>query len=113
MLKRYSLAFKRALVKEYEQGASIAELKAKYGINGGSTIQGWVKKYGRDGLRHKLVVIQQPEEQNRVRELEKKINQLEKVVGQLTVEKLVLASSLAEAEARLGYELKKKPERRS
>jgi transposase-like protein len=106
------MAFKRAIVKEYEQGGSIPELKAKYGINGGSTIQGWVKKYGREGLRHKLVVIQQPEEQNRVKELERKISQLEKIVGQLSVEKLVLESSLAEAEARLGYELAKKPERR-
>ena len=72
-----------------------------------------MKRYGREGLRHKLMVIQQPQEQDRVKELERKISQLEKIVSQLSVEKLVLASSLAEAEARLGYELEKKPEQRS
>jgi transposase len=113
MIKRYSLALKRAVVKEYEQGTSIEELRIKYGIGGRSTVQGWIKQYGRTGLRHKLIVIQQPEEQNRVKEMATKISQLEKVVGQLTVEKLVLESSLAEAEARVGYGLKKKPERRS
>lgn len=113
MQKRYSLAFKRAIVAEYEKGASIEELRAKYGIGGSSTIQRWIEQYGRYGLREKLMVIQRPEEQNRVKEMQAKISQLEKIVGQLTVEKLVLESSVAEAEARLGYALKKKPEQRS
>ena len=110
---RYSVSFKQVVVKEYEEGASIEELRTKYGIGGGSTIQGWIEKYGRYGLRHKLVVIQQPCEQKRVKEMRAKINELEQIVGQLTVEKLVLESSLDEAEVRLGYRLKKKHEQRS
>ncbi|MEM7029469.1 MAG: transposase, partial [Chloroflexota bacterium] len=79
MQKRYSLAFKRAIVAEYEKGASIEELRAKYGIGGSSTIQRWIEQYGRYGLREKLMVIQRPEEQNRVKEMQAKISQLEKI----------------------------------
>lgn len=43
-IKRYSEAFKRQVVSEYEAGQSIAGLQQKYGINGNTTIQGWVKK---------------------------------------------------------------------
>ncbi len=57
--------------------------------------------------------MQRPAERKQVKELQAKIGQLEKVVAQLTVEKLVLASSLQEAEAQWGYELKKKPGQRS
>lgn len=108
-VKRYSLAFKQAVVREYEQGENIEDLRQKYGIGGGSTIQGWIEKYSREGLRHSLLVIQRPQEQNQVKELQAKIKHLEKAVAQLTVEKLVLESSLQEAEAQWGYELKKKP----
>ena len=71
--RRYSIAFKRQVVQEYEAGASASELGQKYGIGGGSTISGWVNQYGREGSRYKLMVIQKPEERNRVKELEERV----------------------------------------
>lgn len=108
VIKRYSIAFKKQVVSEYEAGASQQELRRKYGIKGTETIQRWIKKYSREGVRHKLMVIQKPEEQERVKELEEQVMQLEKLVAQLSLDKYMLQSSLKVAEAELGYEVKKK-----
>ena len=105
--RKYSLAFKQQVVGEYEEGASLLELKERYGIGGGNTVRQWVEKYGRAGLRHKLVVIQSPAEQNQVKVLKAQIGQLEKVVAQLSLEKLMLETVLEVAEAELGIDLKK------
>ena len=51
IIKRYSLAFKEQVIREYEQGASFPALQEKYGIGGSSTISNWVKKYSRQGVR--------------------------------------------------------------
>ena len=61
VVKRYSVAIKQKIVREYEAGATMSELRRKYGIGGGATIRAWIEKYGREGLRHKLIVIQSPE----------------------------------------------------
>jgi transposase-like protein len=95
-IRRYSEAFKRAIVAEYEAGANVASLQKKYGIHGMLTIQTWVKKYGKQGLRTELVIIQKAEEANRVRELEKQVQELEQALGKVVLEKLKLESILEE-----------------
>jgi len=107
VIKRYSEAFKQQVVCEYEAGTSMQELREKYGIGGGSTIGEWVAKYGRAGVRHKLLVIQSPEEQNQLKQLKARNDQLEKLVAQLLLDKVMLESTLQVAEARLGLDLKK------
>jgi transposase len=106
--KRYSMAFKKQVVAEYEAGASLSALKQRYGITGATTIRGWVEQYGREGIRHKMVVIQQPEEQYRVRQLEAELQQMKALVAQLSLDKFLLQSTLTVAEEELGYEVKKK-----
>lgn len=113
VIKRYSQAFRQEVVKEYEAGSSISDLRKKYGIAGGNTVQAWIRQYGREGLRRKLMVIQQPEEQNLVKVYKDHINQLEKVVARLSLDKLILEASLAEAEARSGEDVKKNGEAKS
>lgn len=108
IVKRYSMAFKKQVVSEYEAGATMGALNRKYGITGEHTVKSWVKKYSREGLRHRLMVIQKPEEQNRVKELEGQISELEKLVAQLSMDKFMLERSLEVAEAELGYAVKKK-----
>jgi transposase len=105
--RRYSIAFKRQVVQEYESGASASELRQKYGIGGGSTISLWIKQYGREGSRYKLMVIQKPAEQNRVKELEERVRLLESALAQLGLEKLMLESVVAVAEKELKVDLKK------
>jgi transposase-like protein len=106
-MKRYSEAFKHEVVSEYEGGQSVLSLRKRYGINGNGTVERWVRKYGHTGFRTELVVIQRAEERDREKLLEKRIKELESAVAQLTLEKIVLASSLEEAEKLLGTEVKK------
>jgi transposase-like protein len=109
VVKWYSLAFKKQVVQEYEAGASASALRRKYGIGCTHMIVKWVNKYGREGVRHKLMVVQSPEEQEAVKELEARVAELEKLVTQLSLDKFMLESSLAVAEEALGYKVKKKP----
>ena len=113
VIKRYSMAFKKQVVQEYEDGTSIAQLQRKYGISPGPTIKRWISQYSPEGVRHKVMHIQRPEEQEQVKELQQRITELEKLVTQLSLDKFMLESSLAVAEEELGYELKKKSDTKS
>jgi len=62
----------------------IEELKRKYGITGGQTIQYWVRKFGKQALLSKVVRVETMEERDRIQALESEIKRL----------KLALADSL-------------------
>ena len=111
--KKYRRAFKQKVVPEYAAGDSINALRTRYGIGGGSTIQKWVKQYRREGLRHKLMVIQSPEEQHQVPVLQRWGGQLEQLVAQLSLDKLILEASLVKAAAQLGGAVKRNGARKS
>lgn len=104
---RYSEAFKKQVVREYEAGATASSLREKYGIKGRSTVNTWLKKYGREGSRHQLMVIQKPEEQQRVKELEKRVQELESALAQVMLDKLMLESLVEVIEAEEGIAVKK------
>lgn len=106
--KKYSEAIKRQVVSEYEAGSSISEVNRKYGITGGQTVQNWIKKYGKEGFRHRYIRIQQIEEINQVKALEKRIKELEQALGKTTLEKLKLESIVEELEETYGLEQVKK-----
>ena len=106
-MKKYSEAFKRQVVSEYEAGSSIYFLRKKYGITGGTTITEWIKRYGKLGFRHELVRIQTTEEANRMYELEQQVKQLEQALGKVVLEKLKLESILEELEEVYGDAVKK------
>ena len=112
-LIRYSEAFKKQVVREYEAGVSAKRLREKYGISGRNTITTWLKKYGREGSRYKLMVIQTPEEQERVKQLEKRVQELESALAQVMLDKLMLESLVEVLEAAEGSEVKKNIELRS
>lgn len=76
--KRYSEAFKRDVVSEYEAGISILALKKRYNIGGSETINGWIKKYAREGFRHELVRIQNKDEIQQIKILEKRMRNWKK-----------------------------------
>ena len=85
---RYSEAFKMQVVSELESGAvdSIAAARCRYGIAGGSTVQGWLKKYGRDHLRSRVVKVTTPKERDQVEALKKRVKQLEKALADTQVD---------------------------
>lgn len=112
-LIRYSEAFKKQVVREYEAGASASDLREKYGISGRSTINTWLKKYGREGSRYELMCIQKPEEQQRVKQLEKRVQELERALAQVMLDKLMLESLVEVIEAEAGIDVKKNIGQRS
>ena len=93
-IKRYSESFKIQVVREYETGSSISELSKKYGITGKSTITKWIKKYGKEGFRHKMIRIQTVEEIHRIRELEMEVEELKAALVKVSLEKMALESTL-------------------
>ena len=105
--KRYSEAFKRQVVLEYEAGISVNALKKKYNIGGAETIPKWIKKYAKDGFRYELIRIQTSEEINRIKTLEDQVEELEQALGKVMLEKLKLESTLEELEVSYGVEVKK------
>lgn len=110
--RRYSEAFRRQVVAEYEAGNSISQLQRKYGIGGKQTIQKWIKKYAAEGLRHDLVRIQLGDEIDRIKELEKRVQELEQALVKTTLEKITLESTVEELLAQ-DEDAVKKNERRS
>lgn len=106
-VRRYSEAFRKTVVKEYEAGESVEELRRRYGIGGTTTVQRWVKKYGVAGLRHEVVVMQRADEQKREKQLEARIKELEAALSQLTLDKLMLETTLEVASERYGEDVKK------
>lgn len=106
-VKRYSLALKQQVVREYETGASAYSLSHKYGIGSLTTVKRWVKKYGRSGFRSETVVIQTVEDQNQFKEMADRITQLEKALAQAVLDKQMLEATLHVASQELGQDLKK------
>ena len=107
VIKRYSMAFKQAVVREYETGESIRGLNRKYGITGSTTVKKWVEQFGRYGTRHNLMVIQKPEERNQISKLEARVAELEKALAQATLDNLMLKATLEVAEEQYGITPKK------
>jgi transposase len=107
-MRRYSEAFRQTVVREYEDGESITTLRHRYGIGGKGTIQKWVGRYGVSGLRHEVVVMQRADEQRREKQLEARIRELEAALSQVTLDKMMLETTLEVASERYGEDIKKK-----
>ena len=54
-INSYSEQFKLFIIGEVEKGYSINSMGIRYGIGGRSTIQKWIKKYGRNHLFRRLL----------------------------------------------------------
>lgn len=88
--ERYSAAFRRQVVREYEQGGVTKDaLMEKYHIGGKSTVLQWCRKYGRlaypsTGTRGRPLSDPQ---QRRIKELERKLKDSQEKI--LVYEKLI------------------------
>lgn len=106
--KRYSEAFKKHVVSEYEQGQDVYELRKRYGINGNGTIERWVHQYGLKGLRHKTMRIQKPEEVDRIKDLETELARMKAALTQETLDRIMYQSMVDVAKQEYGLDLRKK-----
>ena len=67
---RYSISFRQMVIKEVEQGINVEALRRKYDIRGGSTIQKWIKLYGKHHLLNKVIKVETMDERDRLKQLE-------------------------------------------
>jgi transposase len=106
--KRYSIAFKQKVVSEIENGKfSINQARTIYDIPGTSTIQTWLKKFGKHHLLNKVVRIEMKGESSKIKELQRQKRELESALAQAQL-KIICLESTIEAAEEMGYPIKKK-----
>ena len=110
--RRYSEGFKLKILSELSTGKyTKRELSRIYGIQS-STVNEWIKKYDRKDLMNTRIMIETKDEITRLKELNKEIEQLKKLLLKKDLDQLVSDSYLEVAAEMLGYktvaELKKK-----
>lgn len=104
---RYSEAFKRQVIFDFEQGkfTSIAEIRKAYNIRGGGTVQSWIRKYGHEELLVKKVKVETLSERDELQEAKKRIRQLEAALADVHIDSSLEHSFLQIACKRLGEDL--------
>jgi transposase-like protein len=104
---RYSACFKQQVVAELESGrfGSIKEARRHYGIGGAGTIGQWLKRYGRNHLRAKVVRVEKPDEQDQLQGLRRRVAELERALGRTQAENVLNRSYLELACGELGQEV--------
>jgi len=105
---RYSSAFKLKVVKEIESGKfTIAQARKIYDIKGTSTIQKWIKKYGKNHLLNKIIRIQMKDEKDQIKELKNQIRALERTLSRSQIDNLCLRSLVEVVDEKYGINSKK------
>lgn len=107
IVTRYSVCFKRQFIADLESGRfeSIAEASKHYGIAGGSTVKGWLRKYGKNHLAPKVIRVQKPNEKNQILQLKQQIAQLQQALGLTQAENVINREFLNIACEDLGCEV--------
>ena len=105
--KRYSEAFKREVVREYEAGTTIYRLRQKYGVGAYGTIKRWIAKYGRTGYQTELVVIQTAEDHQEAKAMKVRIAQLESALAEAVLENRMLNATIEVASEAYQQDIKK------
>jgi transposase len=105
--RSFSEDFKRSLVKDFESGKySVVQLEKLHKISN-NLIYSWIYKYSTFNEKSIRIVEMKDSSTNMVKELEKKIKELERVVGikQLQIDYLEKMMDIAKDE--LGVDIKK------
>lgn len=111
-IRQFSESFKLKVLAELSKGKyTKQELCRLYDI-GYSTLNDWIRKYGREDLMNKRITVGTMDELSRVKALEKEVAKLKELLIKKDLDSLVLDSYLAIAAKELGFksveELKKK-----
>jgi transposase len=105
---RYSLAFKQKVVSEIESGEfNVHQARKFYGITGCGTIEGWIKKLGKNHLLGKVVRVEMTNEKDRIKQLEEEKRQLESALAHAHLKNMALESLIEVAEKYYEVDLKK------
>ncbi len=95
-VRQYSISFKRQVIADLESGRfdSMESARLHYGIGGKATIQKWLRKYGKNHLLPKVVIVQKPEERDQIRALKQQLAELQRALGQTQVQNVLNAEFL-------------------
>ena len=104
---RYSEGFKRARVAEYESGEfSVLEMSKLYKLAPWS-IYTWIHKYSLYNEKGYKIVEEKSSSSHRLKELESRIKELERALGQKQIKLDYYATLLAEAREVYGIDIEK------
>jgi transposase-like protein len=107
-LLRYSTAFKQKVVAEIESGKfSLEKARKIYDIGGGSTIQSWLKKFGKNHLLAKVVRVEMKDETDKLQQQAQQIQQLESALAQAHLKNICFESLLECVEEHYQIDVKK------
>lgn len=106
-LKRYSESFKKSRVREYDAGEFTAlELSRLYGFTQ-SCFYKWIAKYSKLA-KNKILIVEEKESASlKLAEYEKRIKELEALVGRKQIKLDYLEKLIDIAEDDLGVDIKK------
>lgn len=83
---RYSESFKMEVVREMEtQGWNCNQLRQKYGIVGGGTVERWARKYG-NGLMGKVIRVETAKDIDERKKLKERVKRLESLLADTNLE---------------------------
>jgi transposase len=103
----FSEDFKKGIVASFEKGAfSIPQLVKLYGI-GSTSIYRWVYKYSRFNEKGCRIVEMEDSNQNKLKELAKRVKELEQMVGQKQIAIEYLEKMIELAKTDLNIDIKK------
>jgi transposase-like protein len=101
------VAFKQQVVADLEGGrfSSILGARAHYSIGGADTIRRWLVRYGRNHLIPKVVRVETLDEAERIRELQRRVRDLEQALGRTQMGRMLDESYLRLACEALGTDV--------
>lgn len=85
---RYSESFKLQVIRELEEGEhdSCNAAAQAYGIGSSATVSRWVGEYGREHLRRRVIRVEKPGERDELKRMKERVKQLERALGDTTLE---------------------------
>lgn len=86
--RRYSEAFKLQVLRDLKDGRfdSASAVARVYGIRGKGMVRYWARKYGKEHLLGKVVRVETPKERDEMKELHKRVRNLEKALSDAHLE---------------------------
>jgi transposase-like protein len=103
----FNESFKKERVKEYETGKlTVLEISRLYGI-AFQTIYIWIYKYSRYNKKSLKIVEYKDSHTNRVKQLQDRIKELERIVGQKQINIDYLEKMIEIAKSDMGFDIKK------
>jgi len=105
--RRYSEDFKKGIVASFEKGEfSVPQLERLYGVRN-TNIYNWVYKYSKFNEKGCRIVEMENSNQNKLKELAKKVKELEQLVGQKQIAIEYLEKMIELAKTDLDIDIKK------